>query len=78
MAKRVKKSFKQYKFSRNILVGVGQLTHIVTTRMTIWSAGYKVRSIQALEKEAALSQGADFVGEGKFSIEVPVHVSRIR
>jgi hypothetical protein len=65
MAKRVKNSFKKYDFSRNILIGVGQLTHSVTTRMTIWSAGYKVRSVQALEKEAALSQGADFIGEGE-------------
>ncbi len=34
--------------------------------MTIWSAGYKVRSIQPLDKDAALSQGAEFVGEGVY------------
>eukprot|EP00558_Chaetoceros_sp_UNC1202_P011790 CAMPEP_0197253774 /NCGR_PEP_ID=MMETSP1429-20130617/66264_1 /TAXON_ID=49237 /ORGANISM="Chaetoceros sp., Strain UNC1202" /LENGTH=138 /DNA_ID=CAMNT_0042716565 /DNA_START=93 /DNA_END=506 /DNA_ORIENTATION=+ len=49
--------------TRSLLVGIGQSTHSITTRMTIWSAGYKVRKIQPLEKEAALSQGADFIGE---------------
>lgn len=65
MSKRVKSSFKQYAFTKNILIGVGQMTHVANSRMTIWSAGYKVRNIQALEKEAALSQGADFIGEGE-------------
>ena len=31
--------------------------------MTIWSAGYKVRKISALDDEAAMKTGADFVGE---------------
>lgn len=31
--------------------------------MTIWSAGYTVRHIKPLEEEAALKQGAEFVGE---------------
>lgn len=31
--------------------------------MTIWSAGYKVRSIPELESDAAMKQGADFIGE---------------
>ena len=51
--------------TKNILIGIGQITHRATTRMTIWSAGYKVRNIQPLEMEKALSQGADFVGEGQ-------------
>lgn len=63
MAKRVKTSFKQYELSKAMLVSIGQFTHITTTRMTIWSEGYKVRSIKPLEKEAALSAGADFIGE---------------
>lgn len=63
MAKRVKHNFKKNEVSQNFLVNIGQLTHNVTTRMTIWSSGYKVRSIQPLEKEAALSAGADFIGE---------------
>ena len=32
--------------------------------MTIWSAGYTVRSIKPLEQEKALAAGADMVGEG--------------
>ena len=68
MAKQVKHTFKQSEFTQNILIGVGQTFHIVSTRMTIWSAGYKVRSIQALETEAAISQGADLIGEGEFSL----------
>eukprot|EP01083_Nonionella_stella_P084836 234907_1 len=63
MAKRVKHTFKQSQLTQNILILVGQTSHVITTRMTIWSAGYKVRSIQALDKEKALSQGADFIGE---------------
>jgi ribosomal protein S2 len=63
MAKRVKTTFKQYEFLKAVLVSTGQFTNRVTTRMTIWSEGYKVRSIQPLEKEAALSAGADFIGE---------------
>jgi len=31
--------------------------------MTIWSSGYKVRSISKLEDEAALSRGADLLSE---------------
>ena len=45
------------------MIGIGQTTHSITSRMTIWSAGYKVRSITPLEEEAALSRGADIVGE---------------
>lgn len=31
--------------------------------MTIWSAGYKVRSITALDREKAMKTGSEFVGE---------------
>jgi septin family protein len=63
MSKSVKTSFKKNELSKGMLISIGQFTHKMTTRMTIWSAGYKVRSIQPLEKEAALSAGAEFVGE---------------
>lgn len=45
------------------MIGIGQTTHTVTSRLTIWSAGYKVRSITPLKEEEALTRGADFVGE---------------
>jgi len=31
--------------------------------MTIWSAGYRVRSITPLEEDKALKEGAEFIGE---------------
>ncbi len=44
-------------------MSVGQASHIITTRMTIWSSGYKVRSISKIEDEKALSRGADLLSE---------------
>lgn len=46
-----------------MLIGIGQTSHSITSRLTIWSAGYKVRSITPLEKDKALSMGAELVGE---------------
>jgi hypothetical protein len=46
-----------------MLIGIGQTSHSITSRLTIWSAGYKVRSITPLEKDKALSTGAEFIGE---------------
>ena len=63
MSKRVKHNFSRSNVGKNILINVGQTTHALTTRMTILSAGYKVRSIQSLDKEAALAQGAELIGE---------------
>lgn len=42
---------------------IGQGAHHAASRLTIWSAGYRVRRITPLEPEAALKQGAEFVGE---------------
>lgn len=63
MSKRVKTSFIKSEIGKSVLISIGQLTHSLTTRMTIWSAGFKVRSIQPLENEAALVQGSEFIGE---------------
>lgn len=50
--------------------------HTLTSRMTIWSAGYKVRSITPLEDEKAMTEGADFLGESiVFLISAGVVVS---
>jgi hypothetical protein len=46
-----------------MLIGIGQMTHSITTRLTVWSAGYKVTSIKPLENEEALKRGAEFLGE---------------
>jgi hypothetical protein len=45
------------------LVNLGQASHHVTSRLTIWSAGYRVRSITPLDPEKALKEGAELVGE---------------
>lgn len=44
-------------------MSVGQASHVITTRMTIWSSGYKVRSISKIDDEKALSRGADLLSE---------------
>lgn len=63
MSKRVKTSFTKSDVGKAVLISIGQFTHSLTTRMTIWSAGFKVRSIQPLENEAALVQGSELIGE---------------
>ena len=63
LSKQVKHHFTHYQLGQQILEGIGQGTHNLTSRMTIWSSGYKVRSITPLERQEAIKQGADFVGE---------------
>jgi hypothetical protein len=45
-------------------MGFGEVTHQLTSRLTIWGAGYKVRSVKPLEPEEALKNGAELLGEG--------------
>lgn len=63
VAKRIKRDFARYATTQQILVGLGQSTHRLTTRMTIWSEGFKVRSIPPLEEKEAIQKGADLLGE---------------
>jgi hypothetical protein len=63
LSKRIKHDFSRFEISKRFLIGIGQTSHTITSRMQIWSAGYKVRSITPLESEAALKSGAEFVGE---------------
>jgi optic atrophy 3 protein len=63
VSKRIKHDFSRNVYTKQMLITIGQATHSITSRMTIWSAGYTVRSITPLEVEAALTRGADFVGE---------------
>ena len=63
LSKRIKHEFSRYEFTQRILVGIGQSSHRFTSRLTIWSAGYQVRSIKDLEAEKAMVVGAEFVGE---------------
>ena len=73
LSKRIKHEFSRYPVTQNVLIAVGQGTHQLTSRMTIWSAGYKVRSIKPLEEEQAMKQGAEFVGES-FILTVSIGV----
>jgi hypothetical protein len=63
LSKQVKHHFTNYQLGQQILEGIGQGTHNLTSRMTIWSSGYRVRSITPLERQEAIKQGADFIGE---------------
>mmetsp|Transcript_37125 Transcript_37125/g.77731 ORF Transcript_37125/g.77731 Transcript_37125/m.77731 type:complete len:215 (-) Transcript_37125:126-770(-) len=63
VSKQVRRHCVKQPITRNALIWVGQATNRMTTRMTMWSSGYKVRSIAKLEEEAALSQGADILSE---------------
>jgi hypothetical protein len=63
LSKRIKHDFSRYQITQRILVGIGQTNHAITSRLTIWSAGYQVRSITPLEPEQAMKEGAEFVGE---------------
>lgn len=64
LSKRIKHECSRYQTTQRLLVGIGQTSHSLTSRLTIWSAGYKVRSIKPLDDEAALKLGAEFIGEG--------------
>ena len=63
LSKRIKHDFSRYELTRGMLVSVGQASHQITSRMTIWSSGYQVRSVPRLEEATALKTGAEFVGE---------------
>mmetsp|Transcript_17231 Transcript_17231/g.24891 ORF Transcript_17231/g.24891 Transcript_17231/m.24891 type:complete len:204 (+) Transcript_17231:12-623(+) len=63
LSRRVKHDFSRYKLGQRILIGIGQSSHQVSSRLTIWSSGYRVRSIPPLEESEAMRTGAEFVGE---------------
>lgn len=63
LSKRIKTQFSKNSATKSLLVGIGQTSHAVTSRLQIWSAGYRVKNISPLEPEKALKDGAEFVGE---------------
>ena len=63
VAKQLKHQFVKQPITRNGLILFGQASHAISTRMTIWSSGYKVRSIAKIEDEKALTLGADLISE---------------
>ena len=63
LSKQIKHQVSRYPAGQRLLIGIGQSTHAITSRLTIWAAGYRVRSITPLEEEKALKEGAEFMGE---------------
>jgi optic atrophy 3 protein len=63
VSKRIKTEFSKYEVTQRLLVRIGQLYHGFTSRMEIWSAGYKIRTINPIAEEKALKDGAEVVGE---------------
>lgn len=63
LSKRIQHSTQNHPLGQRLLRSVGQSVHTVTSYMTVWAAGYRVRSITRLDDEKALKQGAEFVGE---------------
>jgi hypothetical protein len=63
VSKRIKKDFSRFEPTRKMLIGIGQASNSITSRMTIWADGYTVRHIKPLPDDTALTTGADFVGE---------------
>jgi optic atrophy 3 protein len=63
LSKQIQHEFSRFDATKQFLVSIGQTTHQITSRMTIWSSGYRVKNIKPLETEKALKDGAEFVGE---------------
>jgi optic atrophy 3 protein len=63
LSKRIKHEFSKNPTTSNGLIFIGQTTHAISSRLTIWSAGYKVRTITPLSNDDALKEGSEVVGE---------------
>ena len=63
LSKQIKHQVSRSATGQRVLISIGQFTNNITSRMTIWAAGYRVRRITPLESEEALKTGAEFVGE---------------
>jgi len=64
LSKRIKYDFARFDATKQMLISVGQANHTVTSYLTIWSSGYKVKTIKPIDAEKAMKDGAEFVGEG--------------
>ena len=64
LSKQIKHEFSRYEVTQRLLRGIGETAHQLTSRLTIWSAGYRVRDVKALEPEKALHDGSELLGEG--------------
>lgn len=64
LAKRIKSDIASFDTAKNIVMKIGRTEHKVESYMTIWSSGYRVKTIKKIKDEEALKTGAEFVGEG--------------
>jgi hypothetical protein len=63
LSKQIKHEFSRYEATQRFLIGIGEVSHQVSSRLTIWSAGYRVRGVKPLDEEKALKDGAEMLGE---------------
>ena len=63
LSKQIQHQMSKSPRGERILMGIGQAYHNITSRMTIWGAGYKVRRITPLDPKTAVKEGAELVGE---------------
>lgn len=63
LSKQIKARAAKYDASKTVLIAIGQTSHSITSRMKIWSSGYRVKKIAPLKPESALQDGAEFLGE---------------
>jgi hypothetical protein len=62
-AKRLKNEGIKHPYLRETFAFTGESTHQLTARLTIWSAGFKVKNIKPLDREVAITRGADIFAE---------------
>ncbi|GMI20438.1 hypothetical protein TrCOL_g12288 [Triparma columacea] len=63
LSRSLKSQAAEHETIRGVLVYVGNLSHKVTARMSIWAGGFKVKKIGNLEHDKALQRGSDIFGE---------------
>lgn len=63
LSKRIQHQLSRSPTGERVLVHIGRSFHNITSRMTIWGAGYKVRSITPISDTKAAKEGAELVGE---------------
>ena len=54
LSKSIKNRLGRYDAAKSLLVNIGQTNNTVTSYMTIWASGYRVKSIKPIEEEKAV------------------------
>mmetsp|Transcript_3464 Transcript_3464/g.3954 ORF Transcript_3464/g.3954 Transcript_3464/m.3954 type:complete len:172 (+) Transcript_3464:105-620(+) len=64
LASVLKESAKDHPLFRKACIRIGQLVHTTSTKLNMRLLGHKVKDIKPLNEAAAVSRGADMMGEG--------------